>query len=54
MCVYTTPIRGKYGFDHGFENKASYVHVARRRTRPQASPVRRRARETFHSHDHEK
>ena len=37
MCV-TTPIRRNYGF----ENKASYAHVAGRRTRPRASPAQRR------------
>ena len=44
MCV-TTPIRRNYGFKHGFKNKASYAHVARRRKCPRASPARRRARD---------
>ena len=59
MCV-TTPIRRNYGF----KNKASYAHVARRRTRPRANTAPRRARDPTlrdvapakhtASHDHEK
>ena len=50
--------------NYGFENKASYAHVVRHRTRLRSNPTRRRARdltprdfapaEHSPSHDHEK
>ena len=58
MCYYSDKTKLR------FKNKASYTHAARRRTRPRASPARRRGRDLTlrdvapakhsASHDHEK